>query len=198
MRPVVLQHATGAEYIQLLEMVRVWHSNIFSDCDYRAESDELEILGRHPMWHKVAAIRRAIASMVDGQIFLWMDADAVAVKRFGVESVLGEGFCFGGVENVEEQFNAGVMFCRVCPAIRRLWDFVWERGPDYLTPHHDQGVINHCLRNMSGVRFQRLCPRYNWYPRARKPCSLKDVVIRGWHQLPRDEFVRWFGELEAA
>lgn len=172
-------------------MVRSWHSIIFSDCDYRTETDVLETK-RHPMWNKVAAIRRALASMPDGQILLWLDADAVAVKKFDVCSVLPAAWDFGAVENGERQLNAGVIFMRNCESIRRLWDAIWKHGAFGETPHHDQSVMNHCLVNVAGVRFGKLCSRFNWYPRARRLCAPSDVVIRAFHQVERSEMVGWF------
>lgn len=133
MKATLLQHAIGDD-VALLDISQAYHQRY---CDshnitYRCTRDRIREDSRHPVWEKVAAIRRELRAAADGELLAWLDADAIVADiavdlRTVVPLIREQNEGHGGVGMVRWQgglLNAGVIYAVVDHRSRAYFDRV--------------------------------------------------------------------------
>lgn len=160
---------------------------------------------RNPLWDKMALTMQALHREGEGEVVLWVDADALVVDvTQDPREVLPAGACAGMVyrKTAPEHLCTGVMFLRVGAEAAALFARVWEYGP--------QGVGGPCaaLRKVGCRRggddevmqlvggrttgeiptsnqIVAIDPRWNVTPKYRRDAAGQTPIIYHWAGIPR-------------
>ena len=177
----MIQHASG-DAIPLLQLTAPIH---VADCvahgiEYRATYGLLQ-KERKPHWDKVVVIRETLTHASEGDLVIWLDADALKVAPDPF--ALSDGFDLGMVLNRRKVFNSGLVLIRNCASTRTYFDRVWNQSPRkfWHCPLADESAMNHFKKE---IDVEPLDSSWNFWPHCMK-APIESVKVMAWHSVPK-------------
>lgn len=196
MNTALLQHAIGDD-IALLDIASPHHQQYCSlfGITYCHTRTKIRTDDRHPVWEKTAAIRRELATVDDGELVVWLDADAIVTDtnvdlRSVVPLIMAQEQGQGRIGMVRWRggmLNAGVIYMVVDQRVRDYIDSVDNTGT---VPNEydlkDQATYDLFTRRAEYAGLVVELPsQWNSYTYAKYPPTAP-VVVRAWHGASHD------------
>lgn len=188
---VLLQQADGWH----TEMLRAAHDLHASYCerhkiDYRPFFGPVDLLpeGRHPVWGKVALLRKYADNGY--KKIIWLDADCLIVDQdadirdacpdYGIGLTRHEMDWGRLAPQAYDHFNAGCLFVSIAPVVR---DFIerWWDWPEHDHQWREQHSLNEMIKLIPGL-VVKIDHKYNSTPPYFE-APVKEEVVRAWHGL---------------
>ena len=132
---------------------------------------KLDIMGRSPLWYKIAALNLVLEELPEDACVLYMDMDCMCVKpTVSPRAVFVAPADLALVSMSDGTFNTGVIVVRNTPKTRTFFKRVWSEGPMLEPPR----ILN---PDSIGIRKQVMQARYKFLPGGTVSVPLLDGLL---------------------